>query len=413
MGKEIVEKRRAILINVLYFALLIAVFYFVLKTFLGILLPFIVAFLGAALVQRPVKFLHKKTRIPRGPLSAVVVLLMVAVVVLLLVLVGNRLFVRVRGFYDYVKLRLQNMPEFFEDIKGWLISAISFLPGSLRESATAGITDFFDRILEDGFQSFSLSGLGINWSSLLSRGAGTIKDTVVQIPSVLIGIVISIVACVFMTIEYDDVMGFIARQVPEHNREKLRRARVVASTTFKQMLKAYSLIVLITTTELCIGFYILKFLKIFDSDYIVIISIIIAIIDIIPVLGTGTVLIPWAVYSLVTGSIPMGVGLIVIYAVILVVRQVIEPKLVAGQAGLSPIVTIIAMYVGAKLFSVLGFFVLPFTVILINKFNEEGIIHLYKPRPSKDASEPEDGTPVPEPEITEPPVCVGESTNLE
>ena len=378
MNKEVVEKRRAILINVLYFAFIIAVFYVVLKVFSGILLPFIAALIVASLIQRPVKFLHKKTRIGRGPVSAVFVLLVVGVIGLLLFLLGNRIFVRVRGFYDYIMLRMQNLPEFLEDIKNWLVSAIGFLPAGARDSLTQSITEFFGNLTENGLESFSLSGFGINWSSLLSHGAGAVKDTVVQIPSVLIGIVISIVAAVFMTIEYDEIRAFILRQVPEHNREKLRTARTVALTTLKKMLKAYSLIMLITTTELCIGFYILKLLKIFDSDYIIFISIIIAIIDIIPVLGTGTVLIPWSVYSLITGDIKLGVALIIMYAVILVVRQVIEPKLVAGQVGLSPIVTIIAMYVGTKLFGVLGFFILPFTVVIVNQLNAEGIIHLYK-----------------------------------
>ena len=92
---------------------------------------------------------------------------------------------------------------------------------------------------------------------------------------------------------------------------------------------------------------------------------------------------PWSLYSFITGSIPLGVGLIIMYAIILVVRQVIEPKLVAGQVGVSPIVTIIAMYVGTKLFGVLGFFVLPFTVVIVNRLNEEGVIHLYKVKKNK------------------------------
>ena len=116
MNKEVVEKRRAILINVLYLAFIVAVFYVVLKGFLGILLPFIAAFIVAALIQRPVKFLHKKTHIGRGPMSAVFVLLLLGVVGLLLFLLGNRIFVRVRGFYDYVMLRMQNVPELFADI---------------------------------------------------------------------------------------------------------------------------------------------------------------------------------------------------------------------------------------------------------------------------------------------------------
>lgn len=388
MEKTVVEKRRAILINVLYFALIIAIFYLVMKTFFGLLVPFVVAFCVAALIQRPVRFLNQKIKISRGPVSAIFVLLIVAIIGTLIFLLGNQLFGRVRGFYDYIMLRLKNLPEFFQEIKEWLISTISFLPAAMRTTVTDSITEFFDNIIENGFEGFSFSNLGIDWSSLLSAGAGTIKDTVVQIPSVLIGIVISIVASVFMTIEYDEIKAFVMRQFSEPHREKLHTAKVVALTTLKKMFKAYSLIVLITTTELSIGFYIMKFLKIFNSDYIIFIALVIAIIDIVPVLGTGTVLIPWSIYCFVTGSVPLGVGLIIIYAIILVVRQIIEPRLVAGQVGLSPIVTIIAMYVGTKLLSVLGFFILPFTVILIKRFNDEGIIHLFKSAPAPVAAVP-------------------------
>ena len=387
MKNDVVEKRRSILINAMYFALIVAVFYFVIKTCFGLLLPFIVAFIIAACIQRPVHFLSEKTHISRGPFSTVFVLLIIGVIGLLLFLLGNRLFIRAKGFYDYIMLRMQNLPEFLTEIRDWLVNAIGFLPGSMRESVTETLTVFFDDLIKNGFKGLSLSGFSINWGSLVSAGAGTIKDTVVQIPSVLIGIVISIVASVFMTIEYNQIKAFIIRQFSPRNRTKIRAAKAVALTTLKKMFKAYGLIMLITTTELCIGLYTLKLLKIFDSDYIVFLSIIIAIIDIIPVLGTGTVLIPWAVYSLVTGSIPLGISLIVIYAVILVIRQIIEPKLVAGQVGLSPIVTIIAMYVGTKLLGVLGFFILPFTVILIKKFNDESIIHLFKGSEDADAEE--------------------------
>ncbi len=400
MDIGLIEKRRAFLINILYFAVIVALFYFVMKTCFGLLLPFIAAFVVASVLQRPVHFLNTRIHVGRGPISAVFVLLILGVIGLLLFLLGNRLVLRVKGFYEYIMLRLQNMPEFLENIKVWLVNAIGFLPGSMRESVTETITVFFDDLIENGFKGFSFSGIGIDWSSLVSAGAGTIKDTVVKIPSVLIGIVISIVASVFMTIEYNEIKAFIIRQFPKKNREKIRTAKRVAITTLKKMFKAYGLIILITTTELCIGFYAMKLLKIFDSDYIVFLAFIIAVIDIIPVLGTGTVLIPWAVYSLITGNFPLGIGLIVIYAVILVVRQIIEPKLVAGQVGLSPIVTIIAMYVGTKLLSVVGFFILPFTVILIKKFNDEGIIHLFKEEEPAQVTAPaeavEDPTPVEE-----------------
>ena len=378
MNKEVVERRRAILINTAFFALIIAVFYFLLKLFSGLLLPFIAAFIVAALIQRPVYYLSEKTHISRGPISAVFVLLILGVFGLLVFWLGSGIVGRLKGFAENISARLQNLPEFLAEIREWLLGVISVLPGGMRQSLSDSVTRTIDKMISDGVSLSSITDLNINWSSLVSAGAGTIKNTVVKIPSVLIGVVISLVAAVFMTVEYRDIKAFVLRQFPEENRKKIVRAKHVAITTLKKMFKAYGLIMLITTTELLIGFYTMKALKIFNSDYIPILSVVIAVIDIIPVLGTGTVLIPWAVYSFFTADIKMGIALLIMYVVILVIRQIIEPKLVAGQVGLSPIVTIIAMYVGAKLLSVVGFFVVPFTVIVIKKFNDEGIIHLFK-----------------------------------
>ena len=97
------------------------------------------------------------------------------------------------------------------------------------------------------------------------------------------------------------------------------------------------------------------------------------VITFIPMLGAGG-----SYLSFVTGNIGMGIGLLVIYATITVIRQFIEPKLVAGQVGISPVVTIISMFIGIKIFGAIGIFILPFIVIIINLLNEEGIINLFK-----------------------------------
>ena len=108
-------------------------------------------------------------------------------------------------------------------------------------------------------------------------------------------------------------------------------------------------------------------------DDIAIISFVTCIIDIIPVLGTGTVLIPWAVYNLIFGNFGMGIGLIVLYAVVTVIRQIVEPKLVANQAGLPAIITIMAMFLGVRIFGAFGIIILPFTVIILKLLYDEGI----------------------------------------
>ena len=373
-----VQKRLSVLINVSYYALLITIFYLVFKTFFGMLVPFIVAFILAALFQKPVNFLSRKTPVKRSLASTVCVLLVVGVIVLLFSFLGMSVADRIKSFYDYLMARMQDIPDLLNDIKVWLLSVVANLPQAISGRVSENITEFFDDIIKNGVGSFSVTDIGIDWSSIISKGGGMLKDTVTSIPSVAIGCVVSVIACAFMTADYDRIKRFILTQLSEHNSKRMKDGYRLATGTLKKMLKAYSLIIVITTCELTLGFYILKLIGIFESSYIPLIAFVIALIDIIPVLGTGTVLIPWAVYSFITGNIPLGIGLLIIYVVILVIRQVIEPRLVAGQVGLPPIVTIIAMYIGTKTIGVLGFFILPFVVILIKELNDHGIIHLFK-----------------------------------
>lgn len=372
------QKRLSAIINVVYVIMIMAAFYLVFRTFAGILMPFIFAFIFAMLLHRPITFVNKKLKIPRSPVSALFVILILGVIVTLIMLLGMEIAEQVKGFIEFIKLKFHNISGICETLKTYAVNAVGFLPDSLRTAATQSITAFFDNLTENGFSDFSLDSIGINWSSLLSKGGGVIKKTVGQLPSVLISILITIIATVFICADYEKIRDFILRQVSPDVRRKIFNTKSVVFGSLRKMLKAYSLIVLITTTELCIGLYTLKFMKIYDSSYIFMIALVIAIIDIVPVLGTGTVLIPWAIYSFINGSVSMGIGLLVIYAIILVVRQIIEPKLVAGQAGLSPIVTITAMYIGTKTLGILGFFILPFSVIVIKQLNDEGIIHIFK-----------------------------------
>ena len=384
----VTQKRWRVIVTTAYYALILGAFYLIFKTFFGVLFPFIVAFLIAALLHRPVQYITRKTPLNRSMVSTVFVLLILGAIGALLFFAGSSLVEKIKDFYAFIVMKARDITSLTEQLKGWAISAISFLPDKLRLSLTDSISTFFDGIVEKDVQSLTSSAFSLNWSSILPKGVGMLKNTVGQIPSVLIGALIAIVSCVFITIDYDKIIAFVMRQFSEDRREKILNAKNLAVKTLGQMAKAYGLIILITTTELTIGFYIMKFCKIFSSDYIVLIALIIAIIDIIPVLGTGTVLIPWSVYSFITGDIPMGVALIILYVVILVIRQVLEPKLVAGQVGLSPFVTIMAMYVGTKTLGVLGFFILPFCVILIKKFNDEGIIHLFKSASAEPAPVP-------------------------
>lgn len=391
-----VEKRRAAIINVLYFGMLVAIVVLVMRYALSVCLPFAVAFVVAAILQRPKNFLVKKTFLKNGAASGICVLLSIVIIIALVALIGVRAFEEVKGFAGYIAAKLQNIDDVVNNIESWLINLISSLPEFVRTTLKDSVTELFSDIREyiagenSSISSSIASGIGDKFSfSWITGPLSGVISTAKQVPSILLSIVISIVACCFMTSEFSEIKAFIVRQFPEHRRKDLSRAKNILRSSLGKMGKAYLLIMLVTFIEVSVGLTVLKLLKIYSSSYIMVIAAVTAIVDIFPVLGTGTILIPWAVYSFISGNFKMGIGLIVLYAAITVIRQIIEPKLVAGQLGLSPIVTIAALYFGLKVFGVLGMFVTPILVIMLKLLNDEGIIHLWKTAPKVEDGEEE------------------------
>ena len=135
----------------------------------------------------------------------------------------------------------------------------------------------------------------------------------------------------------------------------------------------------ITFCELFLGLSILNWTGIMSNNYIFMIAIAIAVFDILPVAGSGGILIPWAIISLILGDVPKAIGLLVIYVIISVIRQYIEPKIVGSSLGVHPIVTLAGLYFGLKLFGFLGMFIVPIAVMTLKAFNDAGRIHIYNP----------------------------------
>jgi predicted PurR-regulated permease PerM len=138
------------------------------------------------------------------------------------------------------------------------------------------------------------------------------------------------------------------------------------------MLKGYTIVILITFTELFIGFLILRI------EYAAILALLIAVVDILPVLGTGVVLIPWALVDFAIGKPVIGVGILILYLVITLIRNVIEPKIIGEQVGLPPVVTLIAMYGGLKLFGFTGLWGLPVILIVLVNLQDAGMLRIWK-----------------------------------
>jgi sporulation integral membrane protein YtvI len=138
------------------------------------------------------------------------------------------------------------------------------------------------------------------------------------------------------------------------------------------MFKAYVILMSITFIELAVGLTILR------VPYSVFIAGIIAIVDILPVLGTGTVLIPWALISLIQGKYTFAAGIAVIYIVITVVRSMLEPRFVGRQIGFNPVVTLIMMYLGLQVLGFAGLFLFPLTMIVLKAAQDANLVSIWK-----------------------------------
>ena len=407
---QVVEKRRQTIINVIYFGMIIAFAAVMLRYAVGICMPFIIAFVFAAILQKPKNFLVRKTPLKKGLASAICVLLALVLIALVFSLIGARVFDEIKGFIDYLVLQFKDLETLVDKVETWFSGVIASLPEFIEKSLAESSERFFTKLRESiNGESAELtqqitSGIAGKFNmSWISTPLNGVISTARQLPNVFVAVIITIVSSCFLTSDFQRVMDFIKLQFPEKRRTDLTRAKAILKDSLGKMGKAYLIIVLITFVEMSVGLTVLRLIGVFESNYIVLIGAATAIIDIVPLLGTGTVIFPWALYCLIMKDYGMAIGLVIIYVVISVIRQVIEPKLVAGQLGLSPIVTITAMYLGLKLFGFIGMFALPLTIIVLKLLNDEGIVNLWKSKDKEEkmkAAVNEEGTGNPPEEAT-------------
>ena len=202
-----------------------------------------------------------------------------------------------------------------------------------------------------------------------------------RIPSFLVNTIICLIATVFIAVDFDGIRRFILCNLPEKPLQMVIDVKDTFLDIIWQFIRSYFVIFLITATELTAGLWII------GMESPLFFGAVIAIFDAFPIVGSGMFLLPWGVFKLVAGKLWQGVGLVALYLVITVVRQIIEPKIVGKHVGLRPIVTLVCMYAGTKLFGGIGLLALPVMVAILTDMNDRGLIHLFRhPEKEEDAS---------------------------
>ena len=319
------------------------------RVVLGVMAPFLIAFLLAALTHPPAKRFAGRVHLPEKAISASFTLLALGLVGALCYLLLNR------AFFELQKLITQLSTE-----------------GSPLQSRLASLFARMEQLLEDlppqlsGFLSFL--GDPREWlTAQLSRLAtglsdgvgGVVMRTVAALPSVLLFLLVTVIACFYFSVEYDTVKKSLLAVLPLTWQARVPRLVLRARSAAMQYLRAYFLLFLITLVELSVGFLVLR------VEYVFLLACLVALLDFLPIFGVGTVLLPWGVYALFTGNAFLGVGLMVLYAIITVIRQAIEPHFVGKSLGLHPILMLISIYAGLKLVGIVGFLAGPLLALFL------------------------------------------------
>ena len=171
--------------------------------------------------------------------------------------------------------------------------------------------------------------------------------------------------------DYDYVVEFVHKNTTPKITNLIENIKDIVSNSIFKLGKSYLLLMTITFAELCLGFWII------GIDSPVSVAAIVAIVDIMPVLGTGTVVIPWGIICILLGNIWQGIALLALYLVITVVRNFLEPKIIGDQVGIHPLLTLLAIFIGLKLFGVVGVIACPVTLIVIIGLQRRGILTFF------------------------------------
>ncbi len=206
-------------------------------------------------------------------------------------------------------------------------------------------------------------------SGALASGAAHFAG---RLPVYLLGTVFTVVLSVFIGADYPEIHRFLRRNLPEKAGLILDESKVFAREVLGKFLRAYLILFVLTFVEVAAGLWLLRVPSALSC------ALAIALFDLLPVVGSGSVLVPWGCLALLEGRTGLGAGLILLFGVISVVRSILEPHIVGSQTGLHPVVTITAMFAGLQLMGAAGVLVLPLAVMFLIHLNRRGILRLYR-----------------------------------
>lgn len=356
------QKYKDFLIKFGYWAAMAALVFVFIRFLFRPLLPFLIAFMVAAFLQPVMKWLLNKLHFKSGREGVTAVVITVACYVIVVGLV----LLLIIGFASAVIDWASGLPDLFANtIAPWMETSLEqLLTFIFVLNPDLGL--FVQDMLPDVISSLSSTIMNISVS--LVSWASSIGT---KLPGTMLAAIICVIATTFLVKDYDLIVGKLLSVLPVKGQVVVGQIRVATVGILVNFARSYILILFITFLEVFVG------LAIIGMDNAAVIATIIALFDFMPILGSGMILLPWTIFTLVQGRIKKGIGLLVLWLVVVVVRQIIEPRIVSKRVGLYPLVTLLCMWMGLKLFGGVGMLALPVIVLIVKDLYESGLLNLF------------------------------------
>ncbi len=338
-----------ILINFIFIIIAGLLLLFVFPKILRFFMPFVIGWIVSMIANPLVRFLEKKVKILRKHSSAIIIAVVIAAIVAAISALLSSLFHEVQHL-------IEDLPNIVNQINAqldYLSEKVRGISGALPEDVQTAINSII----------ISLGDLVNSFIKNLNLSAGSAGAFAQGVAEGFLVVIVTILSAYFFTVDRDKLIAGLKKHLPDSVTDGWRLVMDNFRMAFGGYFKAQFKIMLVLTVIMFIGFEILK------VDYSFFIALGVAFLDLLPVLGTGTVLWPWALFDVISGNYTRAVGLIIIYLICQVVKQVLQPKMVGDSIGLSPLSTLVFMYIGYQLYSVLGMIIgIPVGMVIVNLY---------------------------------------------
>ncbi len=317
-------------------------------------MPFVFAYVFALIVDPIVRRLQRQIKMPRNVTAWLVILVLIGVVGGGISWAGYKIISEIRTLFNNMPQIYQKLLIAIDNIKNSLQGFYDILPFNIQQSLSEITTQFTQAVAEL-----------INTKSLpFVTGAGSFAKS---LPKVFISLIVFVLSTFFMISDLERVKAFVKKPFSSRTLEKIASVSYQIKTYLGGYIKAQGTIMLVVFLVLLLS------LGLLDVDFALLIALGTAFLDALPFFGSGAVLWPWSLISFISGDVRMGICAIVIYVVIFVLRQLIEPKIVSKNIGTNPLMTLISMYLGYRLLSVGGMILGPIIMLLIISLYRAGV----------------------------------------